>query len=146
MNETTEFGLERKFCRPDVALSVEDGRMIEGYASVFGAVDQGGDVVEPGAYQASLDRLASSGRRVKMLWQHDPTQPIGVWDEVREDGRGLYVKGHYCPAWRKRGKRRNCWRRARLTGCPSVIARCGRRRTRRGNGTWPSWNCGKSRW
>ena len=28
-----------------------------------------------------------------MLWQHDPTKPIGVWDEVREDGRGLYVKG-----------------------------------------------------
>jgi hypothetical protein len=28
-----------------------------------------------------------------MLWQHDPAQPIGVWDEVREDGRGLYVKG-----------------------------------------------------
>ena len=28
-----------------------------------------------------------------MLWQHDPAQPIGVWDEVREDGKGLYVKG-----------------------------------------------------
>ena len=28
-----------------------------------------------------------------MLWQHDPTRPIGVWDEVREDGRGLWVKG-----------------------------------------------------
>ncbi len=33
------------------------------------------------------------GRGVKMLWQHDPARPIGVWDEVREDGRGLYVKG-----------------------------------------------------
>ena len=28
-----------------------------------------------------------------MLWQHDPARPIGVWDEVREDARGLYVKG-----------------------------------------------------
>jgi uncharacterized protein len=28
-----------------------------------------------------------------MLWQHDPTQPIGVWDELREDARGLYVRG-----------------------------------------------------
>ena len=28
-----------------------------------------------------------------MLWQHDPTQPIGVWDEVREDATGLWVKG-----------------------------------------------------
>ena len=28
-----------------------------------------------------------------MLWQHDPAQPIGIWDEVREDGMGLWVKG-----------------------------------------------------
>ncbi len=28
-----------------------------------------------------------------MLWQHDPAQPIGIWDEVREDAYGLYVKG-----------------------------------------------------
>jgi HK97 family phage prohead protease len=28
-----------------------------------------------------------------MLWQHDPAQPIGVWDEISEDGRGLRVKG-----------------------------------------------------
>jgi HK97 family phage prohead protease len=32
-------------------------------------------------------------RKVKMLWQHDPSQPIGVWDEVREDETGLFVKG-----------------------------------------------------
>ena len=34
-----------------------------------------------------------AGGGVKMLWQHDPTQPIGVWDEVREDARGLFVRG-----------------------------------------------------
>jgi len=66
---------------------------IEGYASYFGKTDKGGDIVEPGAYGASLKALAAAGRRVKMLWQHDPAQPIGVWDEVREDDRGLYVKG-----------------------------------------------------
>ncbi|OIQ64520.1 caudovirus prohead protease [mine drainage metagenome] len=32
-----------------------------------------------------------------MLWQHDPTQPIGIWDEVREDAVGLYVKGRLLP-------------------------------------------------
>ena len=86
-------GLEHKFCRPESGLTVTDGTRIEGYASLFGMPDQGGDVVEPGAYGASLARLAASGGRVKMLWQHDPTRPIGVWDEVREDGRGLWVKG-----------------------------------------------------
>jgi hypothetical protein len=66
---------------------------VEGYASLFGRRDQGGDVVRRGAYAASLAALAAGGRRVKMLWQHDPARPIGVWDEVREDERGLWVKG-----------------------------------------------------
>jgi len=86
-------GLEHKFCQFDTEIGVADGTRIEGYASLFGRVDQGGDVVERGAYAASLQRLAACGRRVKLLWQHDPAQPIGVWDEVREDDRGLYVKG-----------------------------------------------------
>lgn len=74
-------------------LTVTEGQLIEGYASLFGKRDQGGDVVQAGAYAGSLARLGAAGRRVKMLWQHDPTQPIGVWDEVREDDRGLWVKG-----------------------------------------------------
>ena len=88
-----EFALERKFCRLGEDLTVTDGTLIEGYASYFGKSDQGGDVVEKGAYAKSLDALQSSGRSVKMLWQHDPAQPIGVWDEVLEDEQGLFVKG-----------------------------------------------------
>lgn len=85
--------LERKFARFGEGLTVEAGNVIEGYASLFGATDQGGDVVQAGAYAASLKALKAAGRSVKMLWQHDPAQPIGIWDEVREDARGLYVKG-----------------------------------------------------
>ncbi|SLN21656.1 Caudovirus prohead protease [Pseudoruegeria aquimaris] len=87
------FELERKFCTPGQGLTVTDGAVIAGYASLFGAQDQGGDIVEAGAYAASLAELKAAGRRVKMLWQHDPAQPIGLWDEVREDARGLWVKG-----------------------------------------------------
>ncbi|MDZ7905055.1 MAG: HK97 family phage prohead protease [Cypionkella sp.] len=79
-------------------LTVSDGHVISGYASLFGARDQGGDVVQKGAYAASLARLSKSGRAVKMLWQHDPAQPIGVWDEVREDASGLWVKGRVLTA------------------------------------------------
>jgi hypothetical protein len=86
-------GLERKFHRPEAGIVVTDGTRVEGYASLFGRRDQGGDVVQAGAYAASLKALNAAGRRVKMLWQHDPAQPIGVWDEVREDATGLYVKG-----------------------------------------------------
>ena len=78
--KSAQFELKRE---PD-----QDG-VFEGYASVFGIVDQGMDVVERGAFTKSL----GSGRKVKMLWQHDQSQPIGVWDEIREDERGLYVKG-----------------------------------------------------
>ena len=86
-------GLEHKFARFGEAVTVTDEAAIEGYASLFGQVDQGGDIVGEGAYAASLSALAEEGRKVKMLWQHDPAQPIGVWDEVREDANGLYVKG-----------------------------------------------------
>ena len=84
---------ERKFHRPEAGLVVTEGHVVAGYASLFGKTDQGGDVVQKGAYAASLKRLAARGGRVKMLWQHDPGQPIGVWDEVREDATGLWVKG-----------------------------------------------------
>jgi HK97 family phage prohead protease len=86
-------GLETKFRRFDGELALKDGAEICGYASLFGAADQGGDVVQRGAYGASLARLGHAGRGVKMLWQHDPAQPIGIWDEVREDERGLFVRG-----------------------------------------------------
>ncbi len=87
-------GLELKFRQFGEDLTVkEDGMVIEGYASLFGARDQGGDTVEAGAYASSLASLQAGNIRVKMLWQHDPGQPIGVWDEIREDARGLWVKG-----------------------------------------------------
>lgn len=85
--------LETKFCSFEGAAALKEGAEIAGYASLFGAADQGGDVVQKGAYGVSLERLTRAGSGVKMLWQHDPTRPIGVWDEVREDGRGLFVKG-----------------------------------------------------
>lgn len=91
-------GLEHKFQRFDADLVQADGLVISGYASVFGDSDRGGDMVMSGAYGASLKRLKAEGRGVKMLWQHDPAQPIGVWDEVREDARGLWVKGRLLDA------------------------------------------------
>ncbi len=73
-----------------VALEIKadsEGR-IEGYASRFGEMDQGGDVVVKGAFAESL-----AGRTPKMLWQHDPSQPIGMWEQASEDETGLYVRG-----------------------------------------------------
>lgn len=73
----------------DTQVSAQGG--VEGYASLFGVEDQGRDVVIPGAFRASLARRPAHA--VRLLFQHDPAEPIGVWDEIREDARGLYVRG-----------------------------------------------------
>lgn len=88
---TSAFGLETKFMALDA--DAADGATLGGYGSRFGEADQNGDIVEAGAFAASLARLKAAGRSVKMLWQHDPAQPIGVWGEVAEDPIGLRVSG-----------------------------------------------------
>jgi HK97 family phage prohead protease len=65
----------------------------EGYASMFGVVDQGGDQVEKGAFSESLEQNKNLGRLIPMLWQHDRAEPIGVWEDIREDAKGLKVRG-----------------------------------------------------
>jgi HK97 family phage prohead protease len=81
---------ETKFARADLSLVEADGTFA-GYASLFGKADLGRDMVMPGAFRASLARRGVAG--VKLLFQHDPAEPIGVWLEIREDGNGLFVKG-----------------------------------------------------
>lgn len=83
---------EHKFAQLDMK-EVSDEGEFEGYASKFGDRDQGGDVVMKGAFKKSL-RQRKGSKGVKMLWQHDSSFPIGVWDEVKEDEQGLYVRGH----------------------------------------------------
>ncbi|UAK25858.1 HK97 family phage prohead protease [Sphingomonas nostoxanthinifaciens] len=73
--------------------ALNDDGTFEGYGSVFGNVDSYGEVVEPGAFTASLVDARRKGRSIKLLWQHDPAQPIGTWDDLAEDSKGLYVKG-----------------------------------------------------
>jgi uncharacterized protein len=63
----------------------------EGYASLFGVADGARDVVAPGAFNASLKRRGVGN--IRMLYQHFSHEPIGVWEEIREDGTGLYVRG-----------------------------------------------------
>ena len=81
--------IERKEAAFELKKEPDQDGAFEGYASVFGIVDEGMDMVERGAFGKSI----GSGRKVKMLWQHDRQKVIGVWDEVKEDERGLFVSG-----------------------------------------------------
>ena len=68
----------------------ETGRF-EGYAAIFDRVDQGRDRIAPGAFHRSLAERGVA--TIKLLWQHDPAEPIGAFDEIAEDERGLHVRG-----------------------------------------------------
>lgn len=83
--QTLDYGLEIK--------SLTEEGVIEGYASIFNNVDHGGDKVMPGAFAEGLNKARQAGRTVKMLWNHDSSQPIGVWEDLAEDGRGLRGTG-----------------------------------------------------
>lgn len=72
----------------------EEGKgVFEGYASVFGGVDSYGDTIMPGAYKSTIKNRE---RAIQLRWNHyGPV--IGKWIEVREDEKGLYVKGELTP-------------------------------------------------
>ena len=78
--------------RADLVLeALEPDGTFSGYASLFNKADLGRDVIEPGAFARSLRMRGAGG--IRMLFQHDPNQPIGTWAEIREDARGLFVRG-----------------------------------------------------
>ena len=83
-------GVEAKFTALDLKSVAEDGAF-EGYASLFGREDLSRDIVVPGAFKESLARRGTRG--IRMLFQHDPAEPIGVWEQIEEDRKGLFARG-----------------------------------------------------
>ena len=86
----------------------------------FGAVDLGRDVIEPGGpFAASLKRRGAGD--VRMLYQHDPDQPIGRWLSIRRGRARTACRGQ---AVARRGPRPGSARideiRRALTGCRSA--------------------------
>lgn len=75
------------------AEAVKDDGFFVGYGSVFDLKDSYGDIVRAGAFAASLADWKSKGKMPKLLWQHDPSQPIGVWESIEEDDYGLKMQG-----------------------------------------------------
>lgn len=70
-----------------------DSGVFEGYGSVFGNVDVGGDVVEEKALDASIADWEKKGRYPALLWNHDFSQPLGVYTGMASDTKGLNVRG-----------------------------------------------------
>ena len=70
-----------------------NSKEFEGYGSVFNNVDLGGDIIVRGAFKRSLAKHKSDGTLPQMFWMHKPDMVPGVWREMSEDSKGLYVRG-----------------------------------------------------
>jgi HK97 family phage prohead protease len=75
--------------------TIDRDGVVEGYASLFGEIDQARDMVMPGAFTRTL--ATRSVRRIPMLFQHDPAEPIGIWFDLHEDHLGLKARGKLIP-------------------------------------------------
>jgi uncharacterized protein len=90
--KTNQPAMERKAFRVQEWKEVADQPgTFEGYLSVFGNVDHGGDMVEKGAFKRTISHRKQAGKKFVLLWQHDTKQPIGVFT-AEEDNIGLKIR------------------------------------------------------
>lgn len=82
--------IEHKFADQQLAAVEADGTF-SGYASLFDIEDLGNEVIAKGAFTKSLQSKKISD--IRLLFQHNPDEPIGHWVDMREDANGLFVKG-----------------------------------------------------
>src|SRR6266702_1571003 len=78
------------------AVGLDPGEL-DGYCSVFGNVDQDGDVVLPGAFKKTLADWSRSRQPLPLIADHDLSTAgvIGSVHDAREDGIGLRVKARF---------------------------------------------------
>lgn len=69
--------------------TVHEATRFSGYAARFNEADTSGDVIHPDAFRRTLQSRVMP----KLLWQHDQTRPIGLWEEMSIDTVGLLVTG-----------------------------------------------------
>lgn len=81
--------LASSFLIEEVDETVDEG-YVKGYASVFGNIDLGLDVVEKGAFTSTLKQNKG---KIPILADHDPRKQIGFNVLAKEDSKGLYVEG-----------------------------------------------------
>jgi HK97 family phage prohead protease len=96
MNNYYENYIERKMLPQSKGVfdfqvkSLQEDGIFAGYASVFGVLDSQSDIIEQGAFKASITNRT---HEIKLLWQHDMREPIGVITTLKEDRLGLYIEG-----------------------------------------------------
>lgn len=73
-----------------------DGKkgIVTGYFANFDTTDSDGDVIKKGSFIKTISEYGPNARkpRIKHLLNHDPSQPLGVLTELKEDNYGLYYE------------------------------------------------------
>lgn len=77
----------------EVKFDDDTSGVFTGYGAIFNNVDRNNDKCIPGCFTKSLMKFSTKSQMPTMCWFHDLKLPIGEWLEVKEDGRGLKVKG-----------------------------------------------------
>ena len=71
----------------------ESQRIVEGYLSVFGNVDSYNEIVEKGAFRKTIKENGPTGTgRIRHFMDHNIFKAVGVFEELREDEKGLYFR------------------------------------------------------
>ncbi len=101
--------IELKFAPDDAADAASDTKQMrfKGYGAAFNNIDSYGDLIEPGAFADTLAEAQKSGQYPAMLLQHggwgmmaQDMMPVGVWDSLTEDRKGLLGEGVLAPIQR----------------------------------------------
>ncbi|PWB13360.1 HK97 family phage prohead protease [Acinetobacter sp. AM] len=73
--------------------AVQEDGFFSGYGAVFGNIDWYNDVILPGAFKVSLDKWKTKNKFPPVLWNHNDSEPIGIYTNIYEDEKGLFVEG-----------------------------------------------------
>lgn len=87
--------IERKYINLKDLTVLDDGPgTIEGYRSVFGVIDEGGDIVVKGAFAKTLSEYLHSGFTAQ-AHDWDFKEAVGFPVDAYEDDHGWYVKSQF---------------------------------------------------
>lgn len=87
--------LKTDFSFSEKSESEETGR-ITGYASVFGVKDSYDEIVEAGAFDGIINDIKNSVASMPLMLgnhEHYSGCPIGIWDSLEVDSKGLKISG-----------------------------------------------------
>lgn len=89
--------MKKEFNYKALAESVKDvdikSGIVTGYLAAFDNIDNAKDMIVKGAFTKTISERGVDGtKQIKHIFQHDTYQPLGVYQVLKEDKKGLYFE------------------------------------------------------